>query len=170
MESDKISTPVVDMKRNAVIPILALLIVSAVSAVTIRTAGASRGEVLLGAGGRIHGMIYGFNVYDELIPISWASVTAIRDGQTVDKAYSNDGSYEMFVPSGDFQIVVEAPGFFSETKTLFVGDGSDYALDFYMERNNQPIPEFSTVAVQVIAVLSLISTLLLIRKKKFVMT
>jgi hypothetical protein len=163
---------VIDMKRNAIIAILVLLIVSAVSAVvTIRAVNASRGgEVFNGAGGRIHGMIYGFNVYDELIPISWASVTAIRDGQTVDKAYSSDGFYEMFVPSGDFELVVEAPGYFSETKSLFVGDGSDYALDFYMERNNQPIPEFPTLAVQVIAVVSLISTLLLIRKRKFVIT
>jgi hypothetical protein len=154
------------MKRNAVFAISALIIASAFLGVVTTEGNPSRGsQILYGAGGRIHGTIYTFNVYDELIEVSWASVTAIQDGKTIEKAYSNDGSYEMYLPSGNFDIIVEVPGCFQETTTVFIGDGDDYALDFVMERNNQPIPEFPIFPIQLIAMLSLMALLLVMRKK-----
>jgi len=134
--------------------------------INVQTAdAASVDQVSHGAGGRVHGNIYGFNVYDELITVSWASVTAMQNGQTIDKAYSSDGFYEMYLPSGTFDLVVEAQGYFTEEMNIYIGDGSDYALNFYMERNNQPIPEFPIVVIQMISFLSLIATLLILRKK-----
>ena len=157
------------MKRSTMLAILTLLLATTFSAI-INTQSAnavSVDQVSHGAGGRVHGNIYGFNVYDELITVSWASVTAMQSGQTIDKAYSSDGFYEMYLPSGTFDLVVEAQGFFTEEMNIYIGDGSDYALNFYMERNNQPIPEFPISAIQLIALLSLTVTLLILRRKTF---
>jgi hypothetical protein len=160
------------MRSIASLSIVVLFSVAAIyGAGFIGIADATSGDNFAqGAGGRVHGLIYGFNVYDELIPVSWASVTAVRDGQTVDVAYSNDGFYEMYLPSGTFDLVVDSPGYFTETKTIIMGDGSDYALNFYMERNNQPIPEFATLAVQIVVLLSLFTTILVVRKRRSIRT
>ena len=157
----------VDMKKDAAIIVVALLVAASVCImINITTVSASwKTEISYGAGGRVHGHVYGFNVYDELVTLSWATVAAVQDGETVETAYSFDGFYEMYLPSGTFDLVVEAPGYFSETRSVFIGDGSDFAIDFFMERNNQPIPEFPTLAIQAISMLSLLATLLLVRKK-----
>ena len=156
------------MKSKAAYGILTLiLIVAACCLVRGSTANeSSRNDMSIGAGGRIHGTISGFNVWDELIPIGWASVAAIQNGQEIEKVYSNDGFYEMYLPSGDFDMVVNASGYFTETKSIFIGDGSDYALNFVMERNNQPIPEFPTHIAQFLFALAVVSVLVLIRKKR----
>jgi hypothetical protein len=157
------------MRSNAATVVFTLFILLAIfGPITAKGISASRvSQISYGAGGRLHGTVYGFNVWDELVVVSWASVTATQDGQVVDKAYSNDGSYEMYLPSGNFEIVVDAPGYFVVEKTVFIGDGSDYALDFVMERNNQPIPEFPIFAIQTITALSFVAALLFIRKRGF---
>ena len=155
------------MKYNTALTVIVLVFAIILGPPTTVVANASMpDETSLGAGGRLHGIIYGFNVWDELVTISWASITAMQAGQTVEKVSSNDGFYEMYLPSGNFDIVIEAPGYFTEEKSIFMGDGSDYGLDFVMERNNQPIPEFTPFALQMIIALSLVATILAIRKRK----
>ena len=155
------------MKSKAAYGILTLmLVVAACCLARASTESASSGnDISYGAGGMIHGTIYGFNVWDELVTVSWASVTAMQNGQEIEKVYSNDGFYEMYLPSGDFDIVVDAPGYFTETKSIFMGDGSVYALNFVMERNNQPIPEFPTFAIQFLSASALFMVLVLVRKR-----
>jgi len=155
------------MKSKAAYGILTLiLIVAACCLVRGPIANASsRSDVSIGAGGLIRGTIYGFNVWDELITIGWASVAAIQNGQEIEKVYSNDGFYEMYLPSGDFDMVVDAQGYFTETKSIFIGDGSAYTLNFVMERNNQPIPEFPTHVARFLLGLAVVSALVLVRKK-----
>jgi hypothetical protein len=155
------------MKRKTFLTVIALVAAIVLGSAVSGVANASmQDETPLGAGGRLHGIIYGFNVWDELVTISWASVTAMQVGHIVERVSSNDGFYEMYLPSGEFDIVVEAPGYFTEEKSIFMGDGSDYGLDFVMERNNQPIPEFTPFALQMIVALSVVATILVVRKRK----
>ena len=158
------------MKKSKALALFALLTVLAILGLMIaKEANAStETQTSYGAGGRLHGFVYGFNVWDELVPVSWASITATQNGQIIDQAYSSDGFYEMYLPGGDFEVSVESPGYFTEQRSILMGDGSDYALDFYLERNNQPIPEYPIFAVQIAAVLSLAATLLILKKKRLV--
>ena len=89
-------------------------------------------------GGLVAGYVFGFNVYDELIPISWARITATVDSQVVEVASSLGGGYfEMFLPVGFFNLTVEEYGFISKTMQIFVSSGSSTILQFILEQGQR---------------------------------
>jgi hypothetical protein len=89
-------------------------------------------------GGLVAGYIIGFNVYDELIPISWASITATVDSQVVGVTSSLGGGYfEMFLPVGFYNLTVEEYGFISKTMQIFVSSGSSTTLQFILEQGQR---------------------------------
>ncbi len=91
-------------------------------------------------GGGVHGQILGFNLFDELIPVVWADVSAYRDGELVARAYSMGGGYyEMFLPVGWYTLVVEEPGYKTYSREIFVSSGSSTAINVILELSREPI-------------------------------
>ena len=91
-------------------------------------------------GGIVYGQILGFNIYNELIPVVWAEVSAWRDGEFVAKAYSMaEGYYELILPVGWYTLKVEEPGYEVESREIFVSSASSSAINFVLELSGEPV-------------------------------
>ena len=139
---------------------LVLLLAALVAGGTIMTSAQNHSQQVLPGGGLIRGSVYGFTMYDELTPIEWAPVTASND-QYEFVAYSGaGGSYEMFVPTGVYNLTVVTPGYTTYSMSVSVSDGSASTLNFYLEQSGVPIPEFQPSAFAVVLFIALASVLL----------
>ncbi|MEM4246613.1 MAG: carboxypeptidase-like regulatory domain-containing protein [Candidatus Bathyarchaeia archaeon] len=122
------------------------------------------GEPPYPQGGSVHGMVLGYDIDDKLVPLSWAHITAEVDGVVVTGVSSADGYYEMFVPGGELTLRVEHPGYISQTVTIYVSPGSSTAINFNLERSNEPIPEYSPSTLPVLMLLAILLLLLVLRR------
>jgi len=119
-----------------------------------------------GGGGMITGSVYGFNMYNQLEPISWASVYA-NNGQHTFVSYSDGGGYyAMYVPQGMYNVTVAEPGYVAYSSAVSVGPGSTSTINFYLEQSHVPVPEFPSGMVSVVAVLALAAVLIATRRTK----
>lgn len=117
-------------------------------------------------GGMIRGYILGFDMYEQLEPIEWASVYA-NNGQQSFVAYSSGGGYfEMFVPSGNYNVTVVEPGYKPYSSAVSVSNGSSSTIDFYLEQSHVPVPEFPVGIASIITIATLSGALLAIRRTK----
>jgi hypothetical protein len=115
----------------------------------------------------ITGSVYGFDMYDELQPIVWATISAYN-GQTTFTSYSGGGGYyEMYVPSGSYNVTVVEPGYLAYTNAVSVAPGSASSINFYLEQSHVPVPEFpSGIVLSITLVLTLSAALLAMRRRK----
>jgi hypothetical protein len=117
-------------------------------------------QTFFGGGGLIRGNVYGFNMYDQLIPIEWAPVTA-ASGRYNFVAYTGaGGSYEMFVPVGLYNVTVVSPGYKAYSMSINVADGSASAINFYLEQSGVPVPEFQPATFSIVLFVALASVLI----------
>ena len=102
--------------------------------------------------GLISGQVAGFTWSDEIRPVSWASITAAGAGGTF-TSYSWDGYYDMYLPSGSYELTVsESPGHETQSAPIVVSTGQLVTgFSFYLQRTNIPIPEFGAVIALVTA-------------------
>jgi hypothetical protein len=134
----------------------------------IRLVGAQPqvGQVHGMGGGMITGWVYGFNMYNQLVPIAWASVSA-NNGQFTFVAYSGgNGYYAMYVPEGTYNVTVVEPGFVSYSSAVAVSDGSASSINFYMEQSHIPVPEFPSGTATVVTVLALAAVVIAARRTR----
>ena len=117
-------------------------------------------------GALAYGNVYGFNMYDELIPLEWVPVTA-KTNQYSFVAYTGDGGmYEMFLPPGDYLFTIETPGYKTYNMSASLPEGSSVVLNFYLEQSNVPIPEFPVQMSSIIFVVAVTAVLLAVRTAK----
>jgi len=118
-------------------------------------------------GGMITGSVLGFDMYDELEPIVWATVNA-NNGRTTFTAYTSGGGYfEMYVPSGFYNVTVIEPGYLPYTDAVSVAPGSASTINFYLEQSHVPVPEFpSGLLLSATLVVTLSAALLAIRRTR----
>ncbi len=117
-------------------------------------------------GGQIRGYILGFDMNDQLQPIEWASVYA-GNGQHTFVAYSGGGGYyEMFVPTGTYNVTVVEPGYKPYSSMVIVSNGSASTINFYLEQSHVPVPEFSTGIASVISIAALSAALVALKRAK----
>ena len=117
-----------------------------------------------GGGGAITGYVLGFDMFDQLQPIAWATVTA-DNGQYRLQAYSGSGGYyDMFVPAGNYNVTVVEPGYKAYSSAVTVSAGSASTINFYLEQSHVPVPEFPSGMTSVIAVVALSACLLAMRR------
>lgn len=120
-------------------------------------------------GGYVQGFVFGYNMWDELIPIDWAQVTASNSLYAFTYASYGDGGYGFYLPTGTYNLTVSEQGFVSQSKSIAVSDGSSTnGFNFYLERSNLPIPEFPTqfiAALMVVAIAGALLTKRSIRRK-----
>lgn len=119
-----------------------------------------------GGGGAITGYVLGFDMFDQLQPVAWATVTA-DNGQYRLVAYSGSGGYyDMFVPAGNYNVTVVEPGYKPYSSAVTVSAGSASTINFYLEQSHVPVPEFPSGMISVIAVVALSAALLAMRRTR----
>ena len=94
-------------------------------------------------GGSLSGKVYGYSMYDEVMPLVWARVSAYWNGTLVESVSTGlNGSYIIFLPAGMVNVTVTHPGFKAQSLIVSISDGGAAQLNFYLERSEIPIPEF----------------------------
>jgi len=118
-------------------------------------------------GGMLSGKVWGYNMYDEPIPLIWARVSAYQGGILVESVSTGDnGSYIMFLPSGLLNVTAEHPGFKTQTKIIAISEGGSTQMNFYLERSEIPISEFEAYLLPIVAVALLVLTKAVTKRKR----
>jgi hypothetical protein len=92
----------------------------------------------------VFGHVQGLNMYQDLIPISWATVTAY--GPTLEATNSADGFYEMWLQDGTYMLAASSAGYETRAAEIHVSSGWETPADFdlaHAEFEGVPTPEFS---------------------------
>jgi hypothetical protein len=118
-------------------------------------------------GGMIRGSVYGFDMYNRLQPIAWASVYANNGHYTFVTYTSGGGYYEMYVfPQGLYNVTVVEPGYVSYSNAVVVSPGSTSTINFYLEESHIPVPEFPAGMASAVTVLALGAVLIAARRTR----
>jgi len=134
-----------------------------------------------GAGGQISGYVIGNNKQ----PVDWAAIYARSSNRTFEAFSGMSGFYEMRLPAATYNLTINVPGYEalvtnatvtkgSSTNMNFnlnsmdvtVSAGSSSVINFYLQQNQTPVPEFQPAITLLTAVLALTSTLILKRLKQ----
>ncbi len=102
---------------------------------------------------RVNGTVLGLDMYDNLIPLSWATVSAY--GPALLTTSSLDGVYEMWIPSGNYTLGVSYPGYAAQGVQIQVSMGSDTAVDFNLTPTGTTTPELPTAEMTLPVVLAM---------------
>jgi hypothetical protein len=147
--------------------VVALAIVLAVLSVGMGAVSAQSQPAQGYGGGEVQGFVYGYTIYDELIPLDWVPVTATSNEYNFTTSTFGNGGYHMFLPVGDYNMSVYEPGFKPYSMSISVADGASLnGLNFYLERSEVPIPEFPGQTLTFIMIVAFASALLLKRAAK----
>jgi len=88
--------------------------------------------------GYISGSILGFNIDDQLRPVSWAEITAETRNYNITQ-YSWDGYYEMYLDPGSFNITLQSVGYKTIKTNSEIAPGQfSLGLDFQLELDHKP--------------------------------
>jgi len=118
-------------------------------------------------GGMLKGVVLGYNMYDEAMPLVWARVSAYSGGVLVESVSTGlNGSYIMFLPSGLLNVTVEHPGFKTQIRAIAISEGGVAQMNFYLERSEIPIPEFEAYLLPIVVVALLVLTKAVAKKKR----
>lgn len=148
------------------------LIVGIALAIVLTTTGPTSAEEQPAqfGGGYLSGFVYGYSMYDELIPINWATITASNDLYTFTTYSYADGGYGFYLPTGTFNVTVDEPGFIPQSRSITISDGSSTSgFNFFLERSNVPIPEFPTQFISLLMIAAIAGALVakrLIKRKR----
>ena len=115
-------------------------------------------------GGAIQGTVYGFNMYDQLEPVVWATVSANNGVRTFVAYTSSGGSYFMFVPTGMYNVTYIQPGYVAYSNAVAVSDGSTSTINVYLELSHVPVPEFQPNFTLMVMILTLGAALVIRRR------
>ncbi len=116
------------MRRTSIGHIRALLVLASILA---SLAMIPRVE----ASGMVVGQIVAIDYYDRPIALSRANITVYTNSSLVQSlSPSFDGSYSLILPSGNYFVIVEHPGFNSQSRFFQVSDGRRTRVDFRMDQ------------------------------------
>jgi hypothetical protein len=79
---------------------------------------------------RVSGMVLGPDLNDRALLLSWAVIDVEPGNFTT---FSLDGSYQLWVPAGSYNVGVSLPGYATLTSKLEVPSGSDIVADFWLD-------------------------------------
>jgi hypothetical protein len=89
----------------------------------------------------VNGTVRGLDMYDNLIPLSWATVTAY--GPTLTATSSLDGVYEMWIVNGTYTLGVSYPGYEVQGVEIQVSMAWEMPVDFNLTPTSSTTPELS---------------------------
>ena len=110
----------------------------------------------------VFGNVSGLNMYEDLIPLSWATVTAY--GVTLSSTSSQDGFYEMWLENGTYMLAASSLGYETRAVEVYASNGSETPIDFDLRPSSTAIPELYQTDLILLSIL-IISYTLLQRKK-----
>jgi hypothetical protein len=123
-------------------------------------------------GGSVDGMVYYYDQYGDMHPMTWAQVTASGGGSSPIIAYTTDGTYSMWLPAGTYTITASGPTgpsgpvFFPQSASVVVSDGGSTSVDFYLKPTGNPVPEFPPWMGPIIILGTLMITVVAVRGQK----
>jgi hypothetical protein len=106
--------------------------------------------------------------YGDLHPLPWAQVTADDGVSAPQVAYTTDGSYQLWLAPGTYDITASSdPGFYPKSiSNVVVSPGSSTSLSFTLEATGKPIPEFTSWVQPVMVLAALLITAVAVRRHK----
>jgi hypothetical protein len=99
----------------------------------------------------VNGTVRGLDMYDNLIPLSWATITAY--GPTLTATSSLDGVYEMWIVNGTYTLGVSYPGYETQGVEIQVSMAWETPVDFNLTPTGNTTPELSTTGLMSAALL-----------------
>ena len=87
----------------------------------------------------VNGTVRGLDMYDNLIPLSWATVSAY--GPAATDTSSLDGSYETWIVNGNYTLGVSSPGYAAQEVAIRVSMAWELPVDFDMSPTGGSAPE-----------------------------
>jgi hypothetical protein len=99
----------------------------------------------------VNGTIRGLDMYDNLIPLSWATVTAY--GPTLTATSSLDGVYEMWIVNGNYTLGVSYPGYETQGTQIIVSMAWETSVDFNLTPTGTTTPELPTAELMSVVLL-----------------
>ncbi len=90
----------------------------------------------------VNGTVRGLDMYDNLIPLSWATVTAY--GPMLTATSSLDGVYEMWIVNGTYTLGVSYPGYEAQGVEIQVSMAWEMSVDFNLTPTGSTTPELPT--------------------------
>ena len=119
-------------------------------------------------GGALSGKVWGYDMYDEPMPLAWARVSVYKNGALVESVSTGgDGGYTMFLSvAGFLNVTVDHPGFKTQSRIVAISEGGSAYTNFYLERSETPIPEFEAYLLPIITAALLILTKVTTKREK----
>jgi len=103
----------------------------------------------------VNGTISGLNMYEDLVPLSWATVTAY--GPILTATSSLDGTYEMWIVSGTYTLGVSSPGYEAQGMEIRVSMAWEIPVDFDLRQPSGTVPELPATGAMLAAVMVIAS-------------
>ena len=110
----------------------------------------------------VYGQVTGYNMFGDVIPISWATVSAY--GPILVATSSLDGFYEMWLENGTYMLAASLVGYETQATEVRASMGSETEINFVLKPSVAPIPELSATEPTLLAVLIMAYALLHARK------
>jgi len=120
--------------------------------------------------GLLRGNVYTYTHCGDWRTTSWIVVQAVAADGKIYNWYTFDGLYELWLTPGTYSLNViewspaKAEGHKVATLTMPVSEGSQLAMNFYLEQSGVPIPEFTTAALVLASALA--ASLFILRRKR----
>jgi hypothetical protein len=115
--------------------------------------------------GFVSGNALAFTYMNEYRTLSWATVSVAAASGATFTAPTVDGLYGGFLLPGTYKVTISAPGYAPQTVSYTVTSGqTGTGANVYMQQNQVPVPEFSTVAI--VAFSALAASLYLLRRRR----
>jgi hypothetical protein len=102
----------------------------------------------------VYGSIHGLDIYEDLIPLSWANVTAY--GPVLMATSSMDGYYELWLVNGAYMLATSSLGYETQGSEIQVSTGWETPVDFNLKPPGGTVPELSAAVLTLPAVLIMI--------------
>jgi hypothetical protein len=99
----------------------------------------------------VNGTVRGLDMYDNLIPLSWATITAY--GPTLTATSSLDGVYEMWIVNGTYTLGVSSPGYEAQGVEIRASMAWEIPVDFDLRPPSGTVPELSAAELMLAVVL-----------------
>jgi len=103
----------------------------------------------------VHGVVRWFNMFGNLSPLSWATISAYNMKQITTS--SLDGLYDFWIHDGDILVTVALYGYETQTMSIHVTLGSETELNFNMLSHGMPIPELDPSATPLLFTVAFVS-------------
>jgi hypothetical protein len=102
----------------------------------------------------VYGRVTGYNMFGELIPLSWATVSAY--GPLLVTTSSLDGFYEMWLENGTYQVAAMLLGYGAQVTEIRASVASETCVNFVLRRLGASIPELPATGLTLLAVLTIV--------------